>query len=149
VDSGSVCEELAVLKMSHFYDKNRYDIESGILYTDGSGKLLGEIDLAVIRKDDKEVKLVGEVKCRKNTIRAKSHAESQLTRLKGFLESQQSSKLDFFLSSHREIHFKPEQFLGSLKYVTISQKGGAESGFDMELGITLSEVRILHKMLNQ
>ena len=142
---GNICEQVARLRVQEQYAAPQYEVVVGIGY-DGHGRTLGELDVVVFRSSDNEAILVGEVKCWKNLDAARAKAESQLRRFEGHING--GSKLFMYTTEERDRQaFFASQFDESPQYITVSQDGGEDHGFDMTLGLNMAEVIELRDML--
>ena len=74
---GSICEQVARLRLQEKFDKKKYDFLIGLEYKN-SQRTLGEVDLLVVSKKNQKVFVVGEVKCWKNLKAAMVKAKKQL-----------------------------------------------------------------------
>jgi hypothetical protein len=141
--TGTVCEEVARLRLQQTYPAPVYDVLTGIEYRIG-GRTVGELDVVVFDGND-EVIMVSEVKCRNRFGAAASKAREQLERFQDSLASGQPMKLT--LKSDPARPFERAQFLGCTDYLKISQRGGVGAGFDLDIGLTLDEAMALRQRL--
>jgi Holliday junction resolvase-like predicted endonuclease len=140
---GTICEEVARLRLEEKYGKEDYTFKIGIVYH-GRGKTLGELDVIIFNKDDNEAIAIVEVKCWKNLHKAAQKANSQLRRFKTNVAS---GSIDSMESTSDNTAYDPNQFDESPAYMKMSQIGGIKAGFDMNIGLDLEEVKHLRTKL--
>lgn len=133
-DSGAICEEIARLDVQKKYPAPQYKVEVGIAYGDNQ-RTIGELDVVVF--DRNQVILVGEVKCWKDLRGGLKKALDQRAR---FLKNLHSNKPLIFTSTSTHQRFSQNAFKDVQEFITIGQMGAVESGYDAELGYTLSEL---------
>jgi hypothetical protein len=138
---GTICEYLAALRLEDQYPKSKYSIEVGIEYRAG-GRTVGEIDVVVFRKSDKEAVAVGQVKCRKNMGSARSHANEQNERFRSTMSGsgQHSGAVTFRSTSKPDLVVTAEQMDEIADYFTAAQAPGAQNGWTMDVGHDLDTV---------
>jgi hypothetical protein len=142
-DTGTICEEVAVLEMQRQYGP-QYTVLSGIEYGD-QNRTIGELDLIVFDKNTNQAVLIGEVKCWKSMGGGLRKAHEQRQR---FLQSLSSNKpLKFRLKDDPSIPFTKDQFTDAEEFISIAQKGSISSGYDMELEHSLNELMTLRDMI--
>lgn len=140
---GSVCEQVALLKLRESYPTEDFSIANGVEYSTG-GDTLGELDLVVVEKKTNKVVLVGEVKCWRNLQQAMDKLKAQRDRFTWNL-TKHTQQMQF--TDYEGFNFKVEQFEGISNFRSISQLGGIRRGFDVELDFTLSELKELRSKL--
>lgn len=144
---GNVCEQLAKLKSQELFPEDEYEIFVGIEYGHRNGRVLGELDLVVSRKHDREVVRIGEVKCWRKLSGALAKAKMQLERFRSSI-SRIPQRLEFtHRNSTNPEAFQVTQFDEEPEYVSIAQQGAVAQGFDEELDLSLNEVIHLQKRL--
>ena len=141
---GTVCEQVARLEYADDFPPSHYDIVVGIQYMRGS-RVLGELDVVVFRRKDRQAVLVGEVKCRRSFSAARRKAEEQLNRFAGAIRHPRDLRMRHVGGGRGEV--LPTQFQGRMQYVAIAQEGATDNGFDEEIHLTLEEARLLHRRL--
>lgn len=142
--TGTICEEVARLRMAEQFREPEYKVVTGIAYGDGS-RTIGELDVIVFNADDKVVK-VGEVKCWRNMASGLKKAKEQRAR---FLKAIKNNHgLKFVSTSTKEV-YRPAQFKGINDFISIAQQGSTSVGFDMELDSTLSSLMELRGRIMQ
>lgn len=140
---GAICEQVAKLRYRDEYPDAQFLITTGVEYSTGD-RTLGELDIVVIDRATQKVILVSEVKCWKNFQQALDKAKSQRLRFQWNLEKHpQQMRFD----SYEGLTFSISQFDGSTQYRSLSQAGGINKGFDVELELTLSELKQLRMKL--
>lgn len=140
---GAICEQVAKLRYRDEYPDAQFLITTGVEYSTGD-RTLGELDIVVIDRATQKVILVSEVKCWKNFQQALDKAKSQRLRFQWNLEKHpQQMRFD----SYEGLTFSISQFDGSTQYRSLSQAGGIDKGFDVELELTLSELKQLRMKL--
>ncbi|MFZ9596468.1 MAG: hypothetical protein ACO3A2_10375 [Bdellovibrionia bacterium] len=146
--AGSICEQVAKLHLESQFPPDDFKIEHEVAYSLGSiKKVLGELDLVVIRKKDQKVVLVAEVKCWHDIEGAQRKAADQKERFRYYINDLHS--IHFFKLSDPRIEFLPSQFDQLPPFILISQDGGLPQGFDMELPYSLDELMELRMRLVQ
>ncbi len=142
--TGTICEQVAKKQLESYFSDPEYTIQTGITYQ-RNGKTLGELDLVVFRNSDHQAILVGEVKCRRNLVRARRKAKQQLKRFAYAIESK--TPMEIFDPDHPEARYHFSQFENIKSWITISQKGGKRAGFDWALDLTLHQLLKLRRKL--
>ena len=84
-NEGEVLEALALIDLENIYPDDKYFQTGGVAYSNGNGRIVGELDVLVGRKSDCKILVVGETKLGIGQI---AHARSQLQRFESFLRSQ-------------------------------------------------------------
>ena len=141
---GTVCEQVAKLRLAALWDEDVYEIKIGIGYWT-EHRQIGELDVVIFERETGEAVQVGEVKCRRNVSRARSHAEEQLERFRAHVEANHT--LFIRDMDDRDHTYNRSQFDEVSEYFTVSQDGGARAGFDMEIGLSIPDVYELQEML--
>jgi hypothetical protein len=141
---GTICEEVARLRMKEIYPSDQYDVIIGIEYSN-SRRTLGELDVVVFDNFRDEAVVIAEVKCWKNLTGAYRKAIDQLTRFENAIYDRSVKSLSKDGAYMRD--FTYTQFDEDPEMITISQNGGRRHGFDMELGINLSDAKELRNKL--
>lgn len=140
--TGQVCEQVARLQFGEQYDSSQYEINVGVEYK-VQNRTIGELDLVITDKKDRQVVLVGEVKCWKDMNGALNKARNQRNRFIRTLQSQGSA---IVFDPKEGGDFESSQF-SDTKYVSISQAGGTGFGFDDDLDFSLKELMGLRSKL--
>ena len=135
-DSGAICEEVARLEMQRTYPAPQYKVEVGIAYGDGS-RIIGELDVVIFDNNLNKVLKIAEVKCWKDVRGGLQKAQEQRAR---FLKYNRSGKPLFFRWTSSNQTFDKEQFAFEKEFFSITQKGSASQGFEVELEYTLKEM---------
>ena len=135
---GAVCEAIARIELEKTYPEKDYLITGSIEYSHGH-RTLGELDVVILRRSDREAVLIGEVKCWKNLDRARKKAVKQLTRFK--VTMNQNTPIQFHAKDHAP--YARVNFDESPRFVMIAQQGAVSHGFDMELPISLDSAKSL------
>jgi hypothetical protein len=141
---GTICEEIAKVQVSELYESEKHVIITGIEYQN-SKRTLGELDVVVFRKNDQEAILVAEVKCWRKLGAAHKKATEQINRFRHHIG--QNKPLLMYTNPKNKKEFRMNQFDEHPEYITISQDGGENSGFDMTLGFNLDEVKWLRQKI--
>ena len=140
---GAVCEQVAALQLKEEYGKN-YDVTVGIRYFNNQ-RTIGELDVVVMRRNDGEAVLVGEVKCWRDLNSARHKAVTQLQRFRSHAENKKS-QFDMYSDGTHQ-YYKKSQFDEHPTYIGIAQNGARKAGFEKSLGYSLEEMMRLRKML--
>ncbi len=142
---GTICEQVAQLRMEEVYDHDDYEVVTGIVYENHSWTL-GELDVVVFDRFTQKAIVIAEVKCWRNLNKAQRKAQRQLNRFKHAIRD--GHKVNHIFEGDDRLHeFSREQFMDDPQYLTISQEGGKSCGFDMNLGLSLDEVKSLRNKL--
>lgn len=143
---GTVCEEAARIQLSEQYPISDFSIIVGLVYHNNQ-RIIGELDIVVISKDNYRAVLIGEVKCRKKLRSAQNLAISQLERFESYISS--GKEIDFFVAgnNYEELEIGPWVFQSPYEHITISQDGGENYGFDIALPYSLNDVNDVHEWL--
>ncbi len=142
-DTGTICEEVAVLEMQRKYGP-QFTVLSGLEYGEPN-RVIGELDLIVFDNQSQQAILIGEVKCWKSLGQGLQKAHEQRRR---FLKTIYSSKsLKFRLKDDPSRPFALEQFNEAHDFISIAQKGSLDSGYDFELEYSLSDLMSLREKI--
>ncbi len=141
-DQGPLCEKIAIYQIEQEFDPNEYTTLNGLVYEEGD-RIVGELDVVVIRNDDSESVLVAEVKCWNRPTKALQKANQQLSRFFSYLDDD----IDIYSAVDFSESYSTSCFDEAPEIRTISQKGTAQFGFDQELELSLNSVKILLKKL--
>lgn len=135
--TGAICEEVAQLRFIEKYPAPKYQVITGVDYSDAKGSV-GELDLIVFNTETNVADVVAEVKCWKSPKNGLEKAKDQRQR---FLTHVRSSKLIKFkwLDDPTRVLTK-EQFSKVSEFYFIAQAGTQAEGFDYELPYTLREL---------
>lgn len=142
---GTICEQVAKLKMQEAYPAPRYSVITGIAYNTG-GSTVGELDVVVFETSTNSAILIGEVKCWSHLNGAISKARDQRQRFLANLGSGRPMNLE---CTNRSCRFSKQNFKSVQKFISISQSGGTNFGFDMDLPYSLTELMNLRQQLVQ
>jgi hypothetical protein len=145
--TGTVCEQVARLELQRDYPAPRYEVLTGVAYAEAR-RVIGELDVVVFDKSaaaDGKAVLIAEVKCWKNLPGGSRKARQQRKRFLDTME--QNQKVDFYLVSKREVQFERDQFQQAKRFISISQNGGHQAGFEDCLPYTLEELMALRERL--
>ena len=145
-NTGSVCEELALLEFQDMFPDHRYQLFKGLIYTNGS-RVLGGLDLVVfdMDRDDEGANLVGEVKCSRSVSSALSKAHEQLSRFKRYID--QGGYLEIYQATNPSRFFDVERFQGIAHLATVSFQGTVARGFDYQIPFDLAATQKLRNRL--
>lgn len=145
---GTICEYLTKIRLEDQYSASTYDIEVGIEYRQ-NGRVVGEIDVVVFRKADKEAVLVGQVKCRQNMSSARGQANEQNQRFQDTMNRRNSrtNKVTFRSTSNPDLVVTDAMMDEVSSYITASQDGGLLHGFTMTVGHDLDTVSAMRDRL--
>ena len=119
---GTVCEQVAKLRLEERFDDELFEVVTGIGYFHRGGRQIGELDVVVLRKSDQEAVMIAEVKCWNNLASAKKKAWRQLNRFRDNFD--RNTPVTMHLMDDHKIEFTWEQFDESPEYIIISQNGG-------------------------
>ncbi|MCM2321832.1 MAG: hypothetical protein NDJ90_01060 [Oligoflexia bacterium] len=144
-NTGAVCEQIARLDLAKHYPAPTYESVTGIVYQNLE-RSIGELDVVIFDKRTDQAVLVAEVKCWRNLQSARQKARKQRDRFLSAIENV-PEELTFYSMSQRKQEFRAEQFSSRLRFISISQQGGSQVGFDDELDFTLEELMRLRTRL--
>jgi hypothetical protein len=144
-DFGSVCEQLAKLQMYSKFSAKDYHVESGIVYTNSHGSVLGELDIVVFHRHNLKAVVVGEVKCWRKLGSAMKKARKQLARFANALKH--NSKIHLYHDVSHKKYYKNQFLNQKMRSIYISQNGGEEFGFNMTIGLDHEQVKVVRSML--
>lgn len=138
--TGAICEEVAQLRFIEKYPAPKYQVITGIDYSDAKGSV-GELDLIVFNTETGMADVIAEVKCWKSPKNGLEKAKDQRQR---FLTNVRSSKPIKFkwLDDPTRVLTKA-QFSQVSEFYFIAQAGTQAEGFDYELPYTLKELMSL------
>ncbi|MBN20287.1 MAG: hypothetical protein CL678_03280 [Bdellovibrionaceae bacterium] len=145
-DFGSVCEEIATQEIKEDYPSDRYEVTGNLVYQN-SQRTIGELDIVVLRKEDKEAVVIGEVKCWKKLSQGRSKALRQLERFRNTILSGRPIRI--FHAFEKKRLFETDQFDEAPRYITVSQKGGRSEGYDREIRFSHEEMRRLYRVIRE
>ena len=144
-DAGSICEEVARLRVADQYPAPQYKVETGIAYANAT-RTIGELDVIVFDLNTNKVIKLGEVKCWKDAAGGLRKAKDQRAR---FLQNVRSSIPLRFMSTSNHQAYSHDQFRYVNDFISIAQKGTTAVGYDMELEYTLNEFQTLRLKMIQ
>ena len=142
---GTVCEQVAKIKMAQEYQAPEYDVVTGIAYRDDE-RTIGELDVVVISKRTHKAIVVAEVKCWKNLRGARNKAQDQRSRFQKTIK--RGTKIELACTDG-SCQYRRGDFDSVEKFLSISQEGGRDAGFEMELPYSLDELMDLRMRLMQ
>ncbi len=137
---GMVCERVAVRELLKEYPQDKYEILNGLQYDDKKATI-GELDVVIYNKSNQKVEAVAEVKCWESFKGALKKARDQRQRFKLYLNRK------IVITDQNQKHYKVEDFNQVQRYISISQEGGVNQGFDFELSLDLKELMEIRKRL--
>lgn len=143
---GSVCEQAARIELAEKFPAPAYDVKTGIIYANQS-RVIGELDVVVFDQVTKQAVLIAEVKCWHNLDSAHKKATEQRQRFMRNIELKRPLK--FYAAGIHHANYLQKQFADCQDFISISQKGGAASGFDDSLENSYDELMLLRKRLIQ
>lgn len=143
---GTICEEVAKLRMEEVYKQPAYTVVTGIAYGD-SNRTIGELDVVVFENHSHNAVKIAEVKCWNDMRGGLDKALNQRHR---FLKtvSAHNGKL-FFQSTDDATQYSRAQFSGAKEFISIAQKGAKSVGYDEELEYTLEELMKMRTLVMQ
>lgn len=141
--TGTVCEQVAKLNLEKIYRAPEYTVTTGIQYGSKS-RVVGELDVIVFRNSNQSATVIAEVKCWNNFSTAIKKAKEQRKR---FIETLGSGRKLSVTCGGQECDLTEKNFNQVQKFISISQDGGTEKGFDMTLGYSLDEMMALRQQL--
>lgn len=141
--TGTICEEVARLKIAQQYQSPQYTVVTGIAYGDNR-RTIGELDVIVFENKSKNVVRVGEVKCWKDMSAGLKKAREQRKR---FLTAIKQMDNLHFESTADQTRYDQSQFVSIREFISIAQKGSKNVGYDAELDYSLSELMQLRARL--
>lgn len=145
---GTVCEYLTALRLRDQYPVDRFQIEVGIEYRI-RGRVIGEIDVVIFRRSDMEAVAVGQVKCRHSMQRASHDAREQNERFEDAMGRIYDTPTEavFRSTSKSGLRVLNSNMDEVTTFITASQDGGEEYGFDMTIGYDLDAAMALRQRL--
>lgn len=135
-DAGSICEEVARLRVADEYPAPQYKVETGIAYGN-TERTIGELDIIVFDLNTQKAIKLGEVKCWKDARAGLVKAKDQRAR---FLKNVRSNKPLQFISTSTHQTYDADQFRHVNDFISIAQKGTTNVGYDMELEYSINEL---------
>lgn len=140
---GTVCEQVAKLNLEQIYKAPEFTVTTGIQYG-GEKRVIGELDVIVFRNSNKSAMVIAEVKCWNSLPGALKKAKEQRKR---FLQTLGAGRKLHVTCGGKDCGLSEKNFNQVQKFISISQDGGIEKGFDMTLGYSLDEMMELRKQL--
>ena len=140
---GAICEQVAKLDIEREYPRPNYTVVTGIAYS-SQRQVIGELDVVVFNTHSGKAALISEVKCWKNFGGAIRKAREQRRRFLNTLNSR--SPLEFY-STKDHVSYDRSQFESDASFVSISQYGGRNEGFDRHLEFDLEQMKLLRERL--
>ena len=142
-DTGAVCEQVAKQELMKSYPEPGFEVVTGISYGHKAATV-GELDVIVFANNTRKAILIAEVKCWNKLGKAHAKAVAQRQR---FLEALQ--RLPNMILRSKTQAYSITQFQGVEKFISISQLGGEENGFEMTLPYSLEDLMNLREKLLQ
>jgi hypothetical protein len=139
---GAVCEQVARLDLERDFPSPAYEVTTGIEYAN-SRQVLGELDVVVFDSRSGKVILISEVKCWQNLKSARRKAREQQERFQKHV----ASGVSLQFHSDKKDSYDDDQFRSSPRFITISQAGGEQAGFEQTLDFGLDEMKTLRQRL--
>lgn len=136
-DAGSICEEVARLRVADEYPAPQYKVETGIAYGNAE-RTIGELDIIVFDLNTNKAIKLGEVKCWKDARSGLKKAQDQRAR---FMKNIRGNGPLRFVSTSTHQTYDADQFRYVNDFISIAQKGTISAGYDMELEYTLNELK--------
>lgn len=143
---GTICEQVAKLRMEEAYQQPVYTVVTGIAYGDSS-RTIGELDVVVFENHSHGAIKIAEVKCWNDMRGGLNKALDQRQRFLKTLGSRKGGL--FFQSTDDGRHYDQGQFSGAKDFISIAQKGARNVGYDAELDYTLEELMRMRTMVMQ
>lgn len=140
---GAVCEQATKALMQKQYGP-QFTVLTGVEYARSQGSTLGELDVVVVRNADQKVLLVGEVKCWKDLKAAKKKANDQRQRIITNLKNANGLHLACL---DKTCHFNAKNFDQVQRFISISQDGGRQFGFELDLPYSLEQLMTVREAL--
>lgn len=137
---GAVCERVAVREVEVVYPAANYNIMNSISYTEHK-TTIGELDVVIFDKETKKVEAVAEVKCWRSFGGALKKARDQRQRFLTHLNN------NIEITDQDGKRYSKDLFKNIQKYFSISQSGGVNQGFDVELSLSLNDLMLLRSKL--
>lgn len=142
-DTGAVCEQVAKQELMKSYPEPGFEVVTGISYGHKAATV-GELDVIVFANSTKKAILIAEVKCWNKLAKAHAKAVAQRQR---FLEALQ--RLPNMILHSKTQAYSVTQFQDIERFISISQLGGEENGFEMTLPYSLEDLMNLREKLLQ
>lgn len=146
-DSGSICEEVARLRIAEEYQAPQYTVEVGIAYGNAE-RTIGELDIIIFDNNLHKAIKLGEVKCWKDARGGLKKAQDQRARFLKNIRSGNGRNLEFVNTATHQ-RYDAEQFLHVNEFISIAQKGTTAVGYDMEMEYSLGEFNALRMKMIQ
>jgi hypothetical protein len=141
---GAVCEQVTKVLMQRQYPQPVFSVYTGVAYSRPNGSTIGELDVVVVRNADQKALLVGEVKCWKNLPAARRKAMDQRQRIMSTLKQGANVELKCLDNTCK---FNTRNFDQVQRFISISQDGGRQHGFDIDLPYSLDQLMGLRTAL--
>lgn len=139
---GAVCERVAVREVDVLYPKENYTIVNSIQYDDKK-TTTGELDLVIFEKSTGLVEAVAEVKCWRSFEGGLKKAKEQRMRFQTYLNR------GITITDGNDKRYSKDVFKQIKRFLTISQAGGMNRGYDFELSLDLKElIELRSRLLN-
>jgi hypothetical protein len=139
---GAVCERVAVREVDVLYPKENYTIVNSIQYDDKKSTI-GELDLVIFDKSSGLVEAVAEVKCWRSFEGGLKKAKEQRMRFQTYLNR------GITITDGNDKRYSKDVFKQIKRFLTISQAGGMNRGYDFELSLDLKElIELRSRLLN-
>lgn len=138
--TGAVCERVAEIELLAQYPASNYKIISGIEYQN-KVETIGELDLVILDLQTNRVETVYEVKCWKSYKNGLRKAREQRLRFVNQLN------YDIKIIDKNKNTYSKEIFSQIREFQTVSQLGGVQEGFDVELSLDLKDLMKLRSRL--
>lgn len=135
--TGAICEEVAQLRFAEKYPAPKYQVVTGIEYSDAKGSV-GELDLIVFNTETQIAEVIAEVKCWKSPKNGLEKAKDQRQRFLTHIHSSKSLKFKWLDDPTRPL--SKEQFSQVSEFYFVAQAGTQAEGFDFELPYSLREL---------
>ena len=146
-DSGSICEEVARLRIAEEYPAPQYTVEVGIAYANDF-RTIGELDVVIFDNNLAKAIKLAEVKCWKDARGGLKKAQEQRARFLKNIRSGNGGSLQFVSTSTHQ-RYEAEQFRHVNEFISIAQKGTTSVGYDMEMEYSLNEFKSLRMKMIQ
>jgi hypothetical protein len=143
---GSGCEQAARLDLAAEYTAPRYEVVTGVGYSQGDRRL-GELDAVVFDRSTTQAVLIAEVKCWTDLPGAYRKARQQRERFERIMAT--DTLANFKQVGGARTRYDQRQFAGNIPFVFIAQAGALEAGFDLALDFTLAETNALRMRIIQ
>ncbi len=141
---GAVCEQVTKVLMQKQYPYPTFSVYTGVEYSRPGGSTIGELDVVVVRNADQKALLVGEVKCWKDLSAAHKKAMDQRQRIMANLKKGGNIRLRCLDNT---CNYNTSNFDQVQRFISISQDGGRQHGFDIDLPHSLEQLMGLRDAL--